>query len=98
MTWYKISLTQDQVEEREIFTLRDRFHKLFLDSGCPKNMALFSTPPLSKNDWPFYLSPACLPVAESLIASYSGVPCEKPKKEEFLSCVAGDGDAIDLLE
>jgi len=98
MTWFEVSLTLGQLATEELQALQKRFEELWLASGSPKEMALFSEAfPATVGRLSVYFSPACLPAAESLISSYSGVSCEKPKKED-LGLLSGHSNAWDLLE
>ena len=97
MSWFKVLLTQGQLETEELQSLQERFQKLWLASGSPKEMALFSEAwPTSAGRPSVYFSAGCLPVAESLIAYYSGTSCERPRKDIVL--LVGHANAWDLLE
>ena len=98
MTWFKILLTNDQVNAGGIKEFHKKFREAFHAAGLPNEMALFAGQPLSNGDQPFYLTPACSDLAETLISSYSGSPCEKPKKGGLEpTMVIGFNKAWDML-
>ena len=92
MTWYKVSLTPNQIQALELGKLIDKFVQLFIAAGKPKEMALFGEKELSNNDQVLYFSPACSDKAASLISAYSGIPCEKPEKESLNRLQGGTVD------
>ena len=85
-------------ENAEIYFEKD-FYKLCIENQTPEGMALFA----GKYEWdnqvffPFYFSPASVQFAKTLISSYSGAPCEQPKKE-FMKLLVGRPFDFDLLE
>ena len=99
MSWFKVYLIYQQAAVNEHIKLQKDFHKLFIDNQTPEGMALFS----DRYEWdnqvffPFYFSPASVYFTKTLISSYSGAPCEEPKKE-FLKLLAGRVVDFDLLE
>ena len=99
MSWYKISLTNEQVTDQEMFNIQHRFRELFMKTGGPKDMALFcSASPVSKEEFAIiYFSPSCSPVTDLIIAQYWGEPCEKPAKD-VVALLMGHADAWDLLD
>ena len=88
MSWYKAVLTHQQVAAGELITLLNDFEYVFRDLGEPKGMALFQGE-ITPAGYIVYFSPGCLPRASYIIASYSGSPCEKPRKEN-LKYLGGD--------
>jgi hypothetical protein len=84
MSWFKIPLTKDQVEAGAIEKLRIEFRKLYVKHHTPKGMALY----LGEPDWdngqiyPIYFSPGSSQFTQNLISSFSGSPCEQPKKDK----------------
>ena len=80
MPWIRILLNSDQVKDGEIKRLQAKFREIFSERGMPGDMALFAGSPTDAGSYPFYLTPACANVSESLISEYSGTPCDKPKK------------------
>lgn len=88
MSWYKAVLTNQQVASGELITLVSDFEYVFRDFGEPIGMALFQGE-ITQQGHTVYFSPGCLPRASYFIASYSGSPCEKPRKEN-LNYLAGD--------
>ena len=97
MPWFKAVLTYPQLAGEEPQALRKKFHDIWIDSGSPKEMALFCESTTSAEGLLVYFSPGSSPAAESLISSYSGSPCEKPTKED-LAMLVGEHSALHLLE
>jgi hypothetical protein len=99
MSWFKVYLIYEQAAENEHIKLQHDFHKLFIDNQNPEGMALFS----DRYEWdnqvffPFYFSPDSVRFTKTLISSYSGTPCEQPKKA-FLKLLAGRPVDFDLSE
>jgi len=96
MRWHKALLTYPQLAGDEPETLRKKFANIWADSGTPKGMALFCNVDATDEGLTVYFSPGSSPKAESLISSYSGTPCKKPKKESTAMLV-GQPDALKLL-
>ena len=96
MSWCKVTLSNQQVAAGELIALVSDFEYLFSDMGEPSGMALFQGE-ITPAGYTVYFSPACLPRASHLIASYSGTLCEEPGKED-LKYLGGDMGNLDLLE
>lgn len=96
MTWYKVSLTPDQIEAKELVKLIDKFVASFKAADEPEEMVLFGEKELDNDHQLIYFSPTCSDKAASLISSYSGIPCEKPKREN-LTWLQGSRGAFDSL-
>ena len=98
MSWTRIILNKDQIKAGEIKKLQHKFREIFHELGMPNEMALFTGKPQDNGDLPFYLTPACSKPAENLIANYSGISSEKPKKGAIGTVlVIGFNKAWDLL-
>ncbi len=97
MPWFKALLTYHQLAGEEPQALRKKFSEIWSDSDSPKEMALFCELDTSAEGLSVYFSPGCLPVAESLISSYSGSPCDRPKKED-IAMLVGHPNALHLLK
>ncbi len=80
MPWTRILLSADQVKSGEIKRLQAKFRDVFHEAGMSTDMAMFTGQPNDSGYYPFYLTPACSRVSDSLIAEYSGTSCDKPKK------------------
>ena len=99
MSWYKVPLTKDQVEAGAIEKLRLEFRKLYVKHRVPQGMALY----LGKPEWdngqiyPIYFSPISPQFIQNLISSFSGVPCEQPKKDSVF-IIGGCYDDLTLLK
>ncbi len=98
MSWFKVSLTCDQVMAGAINKLRKDFRKLYIKNRSPQGMALFlGIPEWDKQQiYPLYFSPSSSQFTEDLISSYSGTPCEQPKKDD-VSIIGGCYDDLTLL-
>ena len=98
MKWTRILLSGDQVRTGELKRLQSKFRDIFHEAGMPTDMAMFAGQPSESGHYPFYLSPACSKLSEGLIAEYSGVSCEKPKKSGLEpTMVIGFNRGWDLL-
>lgn len=98
MSWTRILLSDDQVKAGEIKRLQSRFRDIFLETGMPTDMAMFAGQPTESGYYPFYLTPACADVSDSLIDEYSGVGCDRPKKSGLEpTMVIGFKQGWDLL-
>ena len=98
MSWFKIILTKDQVKAGEIKKFQQKFRDALHEAGLPNEMGLFAGQPRGNGEYPFFLTPACATLAENLIASYSGVSCEKPKRGGLEpTMVIGFNKAWDLI-
>jgi hypothetical protein len=98
MPWTKILLSGDQVKTGEIKRLQAKFREVYNKAGMPTDMAMFAGQPNDKGYYPFYLSPACTRVCAGLTAEYSGVACDKPKKNGIEpTMVIGFKQGWDLL-
>ena len=80
MPWTRILLSTDQVKAGEIKRLQSKFRDIFHEAGMPSDMAMFAGQPTDSGYYPFFLSPACAKLTDSLIAEYSGTNCGKPQK------------------
>jgi hypothetical protein len=99
MSWFKVSLTNEQVAEENLIKLQENFMRLYRENYAPEGMALFSgKPELEDNQLihPVYFSPASVQFAQTLIYSYSGTPCEQPGEED-MSLLVGRRSDFDLL-
>lgn len=94
MTWYKVTMSVEQVANGKHMTLQDQFTSIFMAVGAPKDMALFSGM-LSNKGLDIYFSPGSVSYAKGLIDSYSGTPCDKPDKK--LPLLVGRSNAMDKL-
>lgn len=100
MIWYKIRLTKGQVSAGALISLKKEFQRLWRLVGTPKDMALFAGSPFEKkNEQCFYLTPGCLPWAESIISRYFASPCEKPFITDYPpSLLVGHPEAKRIVE
>jgi hypothetical protein len=105
MSWHKIILTIKDIAAGKNIILQEDFEKLWIDSGCPMEMALFCDA-MPKYEQPgmeqsHYVSPYSLPYASSFISSYSAVPCKKPRwspGDKSMAKLVGAPEAWHLLK
>ena len=83
MTWYKITLTDEQIAKNETAVLQQKFDQLWLSLGSRKDMTLFAEKSAGGPSRTFFLTPACYDYARALIGIYSAVPCEEPPSESL---------------
>jgi hypothetical protein len=100
MSWYKASLTVDDISVGKGSRIMEDFGNLFLlhqPRNERKQLALFSGG-FSRHDVTnLYFSPKCaeVPVFKALIDSYNGIPCSEPTKEteEEMAWLGGAQDS-----
>jgi hypothetical protein len=103
MEWYKILLSNDAILGGHLQKVNTEFARLVSDAGAPREAALFAGDKIfsgQKGDLgvlPLYFSLGSVDICASLIASYSGAPCEKPSRAG-LKLVSGRGTAWQLVE
>jgi hypothetical protein len=91
MTWYKILAPDDELE-RIIQIYCDRYFQ----AGHPEQASLFTSDSFTNGLYSIFFPPAALPLAQDIIARYSGTPCDPPPSEGTgLEC--GDEKDFDLL-
>ena len=86
-SWYVVTLSQTDVSAMKNMSLQMSFQLLFMANHAPKNAGMF-TDIETRFPAAFYFSPGAVRIAETLIGSYSGKPCEAPKKSELSILVA----------
>ena len=96
MSWCKAILSDQQVAAGEVIALTNDFEYLFHDLGKPAGMTLFQGE-ITPAGYTVYFSPGCFSRASYLIASYFGMPCESPNKDD-LKYLGGDMNVADTLE
>lgn len=98
MPWIRILLSADRVKAGEIKRLQSKFRDIFHEAGMPTDMAMFAGQLTDSGYYPFFLTPACARVSESLTAEYAGAACDKPKKSSLEpTMVIGFNKGWDLL-
>ncbi len=95
MSWHKVTLSTEQVENQEYLNIQRQFNALFIAAGAPKDMALFSGNLLGQDERHMYFPPGSLPYANSIISLYGGVECDKPIEKPTL--LVGQAKATDLM-
>lgn len=96
MTWHKIELSADDVIAGKEIEIVKVFTQAFVAaSGPTKDAAMFTTR-LNSPGATIYLSPGAVRIAQTLIANYSGVPCDCPPKSVGL-LIGEDNAGNELL-
>ncbi|SRR6266851_4903673 len=94
-TWYKVELSEGDVNQRKNVALFDAFKVLFLVNGAPADAAMFSKvdeqPP-----YVYFFTPGSFKFAEGLLHRYGATECPKPMVHQ-VSLEAGNSDAIKLF-
>ena len=100
MTWHRIRFTKANIKEGSPEAFKREFKRFWYRVGKPKDMALFlGNPYEGKKEQVFYLSPECLPWAQSIISYYYASPCDKPPKTEVTpKLLIGHPEAIELVK
>ena len=92
-SWYKIPLTQAQIDAWGQYHIVEAFSRYRLLSLDTSDLALFAAP-TPQEGLTLYFTPACYPHCSDFIylhTHYSVSPCEKPTEPVLL--LAGDQDA-----
>ena len=97
MTWNKIILTTEQIEEQHALEkLQKQFEKHYIAADGPDEMALFSDHEYIDGKITIYLTPDCKPSCDDLISQYSGEECDPPTIDHIF-LLDGNDYALDLL-
>jgi hypothetical protein len=89
MSWYKFTLTSDQVANYENVSLVSNF---------PIGLPLFrEVSERRSGPETYYLPPDAVPYCDDLIARYNGVPCDKPDRSR-VEIVTGSDEDYALLD
>lgn len=103
MSWYKITLSYEEISAGLMIAIRDNFERIFSNSGKPREMALFADIVSQVNaqqiilETDLYFSPGAFQYAVTLIYAYSGAPCRKPTADS-VALLVGHEDALELLK
>ena len=90
MSWYKVTLSNEDIAAFKHMALQERFIELFVANGGPRDAGMFDSPEIGVHE--YYFSPGATRIALALIASYGGVECSSPAKSETHPLVI-EGDA-----
>ena len=83
MLWQKITLTKSQIDSGAVQGVRKDFDRAYKDAGLPTDASVFvskRTDPVG--DIEIYFSPRAGNIAQGLIDSFGGVPCNAPPASE----------------
>lgn len=75
-SWYKVTMTGEEIHAGEGFKLQDEFTALFLAHRMPDAAVMFCSRAGVDND--FYFTPEAVAIARELIAHYAGAECPTP--------------------
>jgi hypothetical protein len=89
-SWYKVSLSEDDISNGKDLLLRDTFETLFAVNHAPADAALFTTN-REGVAYPYFFSPGAARIASSLIARYGGVKCSPPAAADVMLLVGNAG-------
>jgi hypothetical protein len=85
--WYKVELSQDAVTAMKNHELTAVFGQLRMLHLSTEGAALF-TPLEMRFPLVYYFSPSAARMAEHLIGTFSGEPCDAPKRSELAAVIA----------
>lgn len=89
-SWYRVTLTAQQVIASRDIQLERAFTRLFLMNQGPVDAGMFNGlkfPAIGD----YFFSPGAAAIALPLIRSYSGVECPPPKRSEVVTIVVHYG-------
>jgi len=95
MSWHKVTMSVDQVVNREHSRLQEQFEALFVAAGAPQDMALFSATLAGNTELNIYFSPGSVRHVQAIIDHYGGSSCEKPS--EIPALLVGHADARERM-
>jgi hypothetical protein len=76
MSWYKVSMTSEEIIEGKGIKFQSEFAGIFIVKGSPVDAAMFSNRSGIEND--YYFTPEAFRIAKELILGYAGVECPDP--------------------
>ena len=95
MSWYKVSLTSQEIIAGKGIRLQDQFLAVFMANGLPKDAAMFCSRSPHEND--YYFTPEASRIGSKLIASYGGTGCPQPAGTSLALLVANDRNWSEFL-
>jgi hypothetical protein len=87
MSWYKVTLSGDDITAGKNTSLQDDFTTLWINAGSPRDAGMFWSP--STHD--YYFSLGASEIATGLIARYLGLECTAPARSDAWTVVGPDG-------
>lgn len=93
MTWYRVTLSDEDISAMRQFELQNAFAVIFADHDAPKDAGMFEGKGLGSHD--YYFSPGAVTIAILLINHYGGVQCSAPPRSSVVESVTNSG-AIDI--
>jgi hypothetical protein len=86
MSWYKVSMTPDEVIAGKALKLQTEFTALFMTTGANTEAAMFCNRGGRENV--YYFTPEAYRIAPVLIARYGGTECPTPPGSSLCVLVA----------
>jgi len=103
-SWYKITLSNEDLAAGKHMKLQDEFEaifvSLFASSEPPSSdFAMFGNRKFSRNNHNFFFSEKAMssPLLQLLMRAYSGVPCERPMKDD-VSLLVGHANSWNIFD
>jgi hypothetical protein len=93
MTWYKVTLSDEDISAMRQFELQNAFAVILADHDAPKDAGMFEGKSIGSHD--YYFSPGAATIAILLINHYRGVQCSAPPRSSIDESV-GDSGSIDI--
>lgn len=87
-TWFRISLSGEQVAAGHFERIRDSFTDLFIAAGSPAGTAMFTVPG-DDGGIDLYVNPSAVDVAQDFLKQNSAIACPPPLNEGGLTLVVG---------
>jgi hypothetical protein len=76
-TWYKVSLSEQDISEGRGIALQEQFTALFIATGAPKDAAMFDNTSISP-PYICFFTPGAFRLAELLLRGYGVTECKQP--------------------
>src|SRR5690349_15035358 len=96
-SWCKVTFPLEQAGiDGEAKRLQDAFGSVFFANGAPKDAAMFGHRSDDFKSWICYFSPGTIGLVGKMLAKYSPIECDAPKKGT-VSLLTGNADAFDML-
>ena len=89
-SWYKVTLSGEDVLAGKRFSLQEAFEDLFMANGIPADAAIFTTSVVVSPQL-FFFSPGAARIAKVLIEAYSGFECAAPMAADLALLIGHRG-------
>jgi hypothetical protein len=84
-SWYRVTLSDEDVIARRHMELQQAFETIFLAHRWPSDAAMFSGIDTLTHD--FYFSPSAVRMAKDILKHYSATPCPPPAPSDIVLLV-----------